>query len=146
MIYYNISKNFKVAPIVADTKVDGGSYAWYPQGLNNHHTIKWNPLLCVDRYEQLFDTAMKGKSSIVYEFDSTDRADGIQIPAMVREFVRGGCQFIAMFSYDMLQTSSKNLGWETQFTNMVYTPRKAVSSMIAAEIVRRFSPGEQNTY
>lgn len=146
LIFYNVSQDFKVAPIVAASKVDGGTYAWYPQGLTSFRTVQGNPLLCVDRYEQLADPAMKGKSRIVYEFDSTQRDGGLQIPAMVREFVRGGCQFIAMFSYDMLRTASKNLGWDVQFTNMVYTPRKAVASMISAEIVRRWSPGEPNEY
>ena len=146
LIFYNVSQDFKVAPIVAASKVDGGTYAWYPQGLTSYRTVKGNPLLCVDRYEQLADPAMKGKSKIVYEFDSTQRDGGLQVPAMVREFVRGGCQFIAMFSYDMLRTAPKNLGWDVQFTNMVYTPRKAVASMISAEIVRRWSPGEPNRY
>ena len=111
LIFYNVSQDFKVAPIVAASKVDGGTYAWYPQGLTSYRTVKGNPLLCVDRYEQLADPAMKGKSKIVYEFDSTQRDGGLQVPAMVREFVRGGCQFIAMFSYDMLRTAPKNLGW-----------------------------------
>lgn len=146
LIFYNVSQDFKVAPIVAASKVDGGTYAWYPQGLTAYRTIHGNPLLCVDRYEQLADPAMKGKSKIVYEFDSTQRDGGLQIPAMVREFVRGGCQFMAMFSYDMLRTAPQNLGWDVQFTNMVYTPRKAVASMIAAEIVRRWTPGEPNPY
>lgn len=146
LIFYNVSQNFKVAPIVASSKVDGGTYAWYPQGLTSYRTIDGNPLLCVDRYEQLLDPVMEGKSKIVYEFDSTQRFWGLQIPAMVREFVRGGCQFIAMFSYDMLRTASKNLSWDVQFTNMVFTPRKAVSSMIAAEIVRRWMPGQPNGY
>ena len=146
LTFYNVSQNFKVAPIVASSKVDGGTYAWYPNALNNHREIKGNQLLCVDRYEQLLDPVMKGKSRIVYEFDATDRVEGIQVPAMVREFVRGGCQFVAMFSYDMLRTASQNLGWETHFVNMVYTPRKAVASMIAAEIVRRVAPGEPNPY
>lgn len=30
-----------------------------------------------------------------------------------------------------------NLGWQTHFFNMVFTPSKAVSSMIAAEVMRR---------
>lgn len=146
LTFYNVSQNFKVAPIVAASKVDGGTYAWYPNSLNNHRAIEGNQLLCVDRYEQLLDPVMKGKSRIVYEFDATDRTDGIQVPAMVREFVRGGCQFMAMFSYDMLRTAPQNLGWETHFVNMVYTPRKAVASMIAAEIARRMTPGEPNPY
>lgn len=146
LIYYNVSQDFKVAPIVAASKVDGGTYAWYPQGLTSFRTIEGNPLLCVDRYEQLADPVMKGKSKIVYEFDATQRDGGLQVAAMVREFVRGGCQFIAMFSYDMLRTAPKNLGWDVQFTNMVYTPRKTVATMISAEIVRRWVPGEANKY
>lgn len=145
LTFYNVSQDFNVSPIVASSKANGGSYAWYPQGLN-HRTVKGNPLLCVDRYEQMLDPVMKGKSKIVYEFDSDNRIDGIQIPAMVREFARGGSQFVTIFSYDMLRTAPKNLGWNTHFTNMVYTPRKAVSAIIAAEILRRITPGEKNTY
>lgn len=145
LTFYNVSQNFDVAPIVAASKVDGGTYAWYPQGLN-HRTIKGNPLLCVDRYKQLLDPVMNGKSKIVYEFDSDDRIDALQIPAMAREFARGRCQFATIFSYDMLRTAPKNLGWNTHYTNMVYTPRKSVGAMIAAEIIRRMTPGEKNEY
>jgi hypothetical protein len=42
-----------------------------------------------------------------------------------------------MFSYDMLATASRNLGWQTHALNMVYTARKAMSSVIAAEAMRR---------
>lgn len=146
LIFYNVSQDWKVAPIVAASKVDGGTYAWYPGALDRFRTIPGNPLLCVDRYEQLLDPVMKGKSKIVYEFDATQRVGGLQTAAMVREFVRGGCQFIAMFSYDMLRTASKNLGWDVQFTNMVYTPRKAVATMIGHEMMRRWAPGQQNPY
>lgn len=146
LLFYNVSQNFEVSPIVASSKVDGGSYAWYPQGLISYRTIEGNPLLCVDRYPQLMDPMMDGKSKIVYEFDSTQRFGGLQTAAMVREFVRGGCQFIAMFSYDMLRTASRNLGWDVQFTNMVYTPRKAVASMIGAEMMRRWPKGEKNEF
>lgn len=146
LLFYNVSQDWKVAPIVAASKVDGGTYAWYPGALDRYRTIPGNPLLCVDRYEQLADPAMKGKSKIVYEFDATQRTGGLQTAAMIREFVRGGCQFIAMFSYDMLRTAPKNLGWDVQFTNMVYTPRKAVASMIGHEMMRRWSARQPNDY
>ena len=42
-----------------------------------------------------------------------------------------------MFAYDMLQTASRNLGWQTHYLNLVYTPRKAMSAIIAAEAMRR---------
>jgi hypothetical protein len=42
-----------------------------------------------------------------------------------------------MFAYDMLGTASRNLGWQTHYLNLVYTPRKAMSAIIAAEAMRR---------
>jgi hypothetical protein len=51
----------------------------------------------------------------------------------------------------MLQTASRNLGWQTHYLNLVYTPRKAVSAIIAAEAMRRlprmrcYGPYPRNT-
>ena len=58
-------------------------------------------------------------------------------PAMARTFRSVGAQFAAMFAYDMLRTASRNLGWQTHYLNLVYTPRKAMSAIIAAEAMRR---------
>jgi len=51
----------------------------------------------------------------------------------------------------MLATASRNLGWQTHYLNLVYTPRKAMSAIIAAEAMRRlprmqdYGPYPQNT-
>src|SRR5258705_2847856 len=74
---------------------------------------------------------------IVYEFDSPDLRTGTMYPAMTRTFRTVGTQFAAMFAYDMLGTASRNLGWQTHALNMVYTARKAMSAVIAAEAMRR---------
>ncbi len=74
---------------------------------------------------------------IVYEFDSPDLRTGTMYPAMARTFRAVGTQFAAMFAYDMLQTASRNLGWQTHYLNLVYTPRKAMSAIIAAEAMHR---------
>jgi len=72
-------------------------------------------------------------------------------PALVRNFRGAGAQFAAMFAYDFLQTASRNLGWQTHYLNLVYTPRKAMSAVIAAEAMRRlprmrsWGPYPQNT-
>ena len=42
-----------------------------------------------------------------------------------------------MFAYDMQQTASRNLGWQTHYLSLAYTPRKAMSAIIAAEAMRR---------
>jgi hypothetical protein len=46
-----------------------------------------------------------------------------------------------MFAYDMLGTASRNLGWQTHYLSLVYTPRKAMSAVIAAEAMRRLPRG-----
>ena len=74
---------------------------------------------------------------IVYEFDTPDLRTGTLYPAMARTFREVGTQFAAMFAYDMLATASRNLGWQTHYLNLVYTPRKAMSAVIAAEAMRR---------
>jgi hypothetical protein len=87
----------------------------------------------------------------VYEFDAPDRRDGTMYPAMARTFRAVGAQFAVMFSYDMLRTASRNLGWQTHYLNLVYTPRKAMSAIIAAEAMRRlprmrsYGPYPRNT-
>jgi hypothetical protein len=88
---------------------------------------------------------------IVYEFDSPDLRGGTMYPAMARTFRGVGAQFAAMFAYDMLETASRNLGWQTHYLNLVYTPRKAMSAIIAAEAMRRlprlrsYGPYPENT-
>ena len=146
LTFYNVSQNFGMAPAIRKSKVQGSTHAWYPGALNNGYSLQGNGLLFVDRYEQMMDPELKGKAKIVYEFDSTDNSLGYMYPAMVREFRRGGIQFATMFSYDMLRTAPTNLGWQTQYFNMVYTPSKAVSGMIAAEVMRRIPRGKYFGY
>src|SRR5437762_10452106 len=74
---------------------------------------------------------------IVYEFDSPDLRTGYMYPAMARTFRAVGAQVALMFAYDMLGTASRNLGWQTHYLNLVYTPRKAMSAIIAAEVMHR---------
>ncbi|HEX2778822.1 MAG TPA: hypothetical protein VHM30_04930, partial [Gemmatimonadaceae bacterium] len=62
--------------------------------------------------------------------------------AMARTMRSVGAQLVAMFAYDMLGTASRNLGWQTHYLNLVYTPRKAMSAVIAAEAMRRLPRGK----
>jgi hypothetical protein len=146
LTFYNVSQDFRVASAIRQSAVQGSTYAWYPTALNAGRRYEGNGLLLVDRYEQMLDPLLAGKSKIVYEFDSPDMDSGYMLPAMTREFRRGGIQFAAMFSYDMLRTAPYNLGWQTHFLNMVYTPSKAVSGMIAAEVMRRVPRGRHYGY
>jgi len=136
LLFHNVSQDFRITPAIKASKVQGVSFAWYPTGLNVNRSLKENYLRTVDAFPPMLRPDLLQMPKIVYEFDSPDVNSGYMYPAMVRSFREVGAQFVAMFSYDMLDTAPYNLGWQTHFLNLVYSPRKAVSAIIAAEATR----------
>jgi hypothetical protein len=135
--FYNVSQDFRIAPAIHASKVDGVSFGWYPSSLVAGHQLRGNFLPTVDAYPDMLRPDIAGRPRIVYEFDQPDLLTGYMYPAMARTFRAVGAQFAAMFAYDMLQTAPYNLGWQTHYLNLVHTPKKAVSAVIAAEAMRR---------
>lgn len=135
--FFNVSQDFRIAEAIKESNVDGVSFGWYPSGLVAGHTDRGNFLQAVDAYPDMLRPELNGKPRIVYEFDTADMATGYMYPAMARTYRAVGAQFASMFAYDMLQTAPYNLGWQTHFLNLVHSPRKAVSAIIAAEAMRR---------
>ena len=143
LVFFNVSQDFNIIPALGQSRVQGTTYAWYPTQLMNGRILRGNHLHHVDKYDQMLLPGLDGKGKIVYEFDSPDVIDSYMYPAMVREFRAGGVQFACMFSYDMLATAHANLGWQTHYLNMVYTPSKAVSAIIAGKAMHEL-PRLQN--
>lgn len=139
--FHNVSQDFRIAEAIRRSRVQGATFGWYPTGLNSGREQRGNTLRTVEAYPQLDNPELRGMPRLVYEFDSADQQTGYMYPAMVRTFRRGGVQLAAMFAYDMLETASRNLGWQTHRLNLVYTPRKAMSAVIAAEAMRRLPRG-----
>lgn len=137
LTFFNVSQDFAIAPAIKSSTVDGVSFGWYPSGLVAGRTLQGNFLQAVDGYPDMLGADLKGRPRIVYEFDQADLLTGYLYPAMARTYRSVGAQFATMFAYDMLQTAPFNLGWQTHYLNLVHTPRKAVSAVIAAEVMRR---------
>jgi|HubBroStandDraft_1064217.scaffolds.fasta_scaffold00264_33 hypothetical protein len=137
LTFFNVSQDFAIAPAIQRSKVDGVSFGWYPTGLVAGHTLQGNFLQAVDAYPDMLLPSLKAKPRIVYEFDTADLLSGYLYPAMARTYRSVGAQFATMFAYDMLRTAPFNLGWQTHYLNLVHTPKKAVSAVIAAEAMRR---------
>jgi hypothetical protein len=135
--FHNVSQDFRIAEAIRRSTVQGASFGWYPTGLNSGRELRGNSLRTVEAYPEFANPVLRGMPRLVYEFDSADQLTGYMYPAMARTFRAGGVQLAAMFAYDMLETSSRNLGWQTHRLNLVYTPRKAMSAVIAAEVMRR---------
>jgi hypothetical protein len=137
LIFYNVSQDFRIGEAIRRSRVQGVTFGWYPTGLNSGHELSGNYLRSTDAFPAMLRPELARLPRIVYEFDSPDLRNATMYPAMVRTFRSVGTQFAAMFAYDMLRTASRNLGWQTHYLNLVYTPRKAVSAVIAAEAMRR---------
>jgi hypothetical protein len=137
LVFYNVSQDFRIGEAIRRSKAQGVTFGWYPTGLNSGHELVGNYLRGTDTYPDMLRPELARLPRIVYEFDSPDLRGGTMYPAMTRTFRAVGAQFAAMFAYDMLGTASRNLGWQTHYLNLVYTPRKAMSAVIAAEAMRR---------
>lgn len=142
IVAYNLSENFFIAPALRESKAECATYGWYPTQLNHGETLRGNYLPYVDDYTPMKTVDVGPRSKMVYEFDAPDLVCSYMYPAQVREFREGGVQWAAMFSYDMIGTAPWNLGWQTHLLNMVYTPRKAVSAMIAVKAMATLPRGK----
>jgi len=151
LVFYNVSQDFRIAEAIRRSRAQGVTFGWYPTGLNSGHELEGNYLRAVDTFPDMLRPELARSPRIVYEFDSPDLRTGYMYPAMARTFRAVGAQFAAMFAYDMLETASRNLGWQTHYLNLVYTPRKTMSAIIAAEAMHRlprlrsYGPYPQNT-
>lgn len=150
-IFYNVSQDFRIGEAIRRSRAQGITFGWYPTALNSGHELQGNHLRSTDVFPDMLRTELARLPRIVYEFDSADLLGGTMYPAMTRTMRRVGAQFAAMFAYDMIGTASRNLGWQTHYLNLVYTPRKALSTVIAAEMMRRlprladYGPYPRNT-
>jgi hypothetical protein len=137
LVFYNVSQDFRIGEAIRRSRAQGVTFGWYPTGLNAGYELQGNHLRSVDGFPDMLRPELARFPRIVYEFDSPDLRTGTMYPAMARTFREVGAQFAAMFAYDMLRTASRNLGWQTHYLSLVYTPRKAMSAVIAAEAMRR---------
>src|SRR5437867_6016459 len=136
-VFYNVSQDFRIAEAIGRSRAQGVTFGWYPTGLNSGHELEGNYLRTTDAFPDMLRPELARSPRIVYEFDSPDLRTGYMYPAMARTFRAVGAQFAAMFAYDMQGTASRNLGWQTHYLSLAYTPRKAMSAILASEAMRR---------
>jgi hypothetical protein len=138
-IFYNVTHNFHNTQAFYDADIQGATFQWYPSGLVTNHTRPGNFLPNVDRYTIPFDDIKnyESKAKIIYEFDPADVLNPYIYPATVRAFRTAGFQWITQFAYDPMEIAFANTEYQTHFLNLAYTPGKAISMKIAAEVAYR---------
>lgn len=145
-LFYNISEqgdNQAFAKAVCDSNIDGIAYQWYPTGLVKMSRINSNTLPNVAHYTNPFADieACKSKAKMIYEFDAADVTGSVMYPAMARSFREAGFQWATQFAYDSAVIANSNAEYNTHFLNLLYTPSKAISFLIAGEVFRQVPRG-----
>ncbi|NIS63878.1 MAG: hypothetical protein GTO05_01780, partial [Gemmatimonadales bacterium] len=145
-IFYNISQGYsdEHGRAVCAARIDGVSHQWYPTGLVRNSAVGGNMLPNVERYTIPYEdfAECRDKARMVYEFDAADVAGSYMYPAMARSFRAAGFQWATQFAYDPLAIGYANTEYQTHFLNLVYTPGKAISFMIAGASFRALTRGE----
>jgi len=145
-LFYNISEQGnqpEFAEAICQSSIDGIAYQWYPTGLLKYSTLNTNVLPAVSTYTDPFNTisACNDKAKMVYEFDAADITNSVTYPAMARSFRDAGFQWATQFAYDPAVIADTNSDYNTHYLNLLYTPSKALSLMIAGEEFRSLPAG-----
>ena len=141
LLFFNLMQDEAIAPAIAASHVQGVTAAWYPTSLGYGINMPGNYLRTVDHYTPLKNPVISKMPRIVYEFDTASLVEPYMYPAMARAYREVGVQSMTMFTYDALIAGATNVGWATHNLNMVYTPGKAVSAIIAAQVLERTPRG-----
>lgn len=148
-LIYNASQGGwkKQSEVLQESSVEGVSFGWYPSGLVSGRTLTGNFLPTLDSYPMLSDPAFAQKLKTIYEFDAADIAGSYMYPAFARMFRANGIQWATQFIYCPLPLAESNTPYQTHYLNLITTPGKAVSMLIAAEAFRRLPRyGSYGTY
>lgn len=141
-LFYNISEqgnDQEYAKALCKSSVDGIAYQWYPTGLVKNSTLNGNMLPAVSHYTNPFSsiTECDNKAKMIYEFDAADITQSVMYPAMARSFREAGFQWATQFAYDPAVIAHTNAEYNTHYLNLLYTPEKAISMLIAGEVFRQ---------
>lgn len=134
-IFYNCWEGRNAACGAA--AIDGVTCSDYPTGLVADRELLGSQLGRIVATTIKGDARVADKLKMIYEFDCADVGGAYMYPAMAREFRHEGCSVANQFQYDALATADRNLMWKTHHLSLVYTPAKAISFAIAAEVFRR---------
>lgn len=151
-LFYNSSEQGnwpEFAKALCESNIDGVSFQWYPTGLLKFSSLQSNVLGSVAQYHNPFENvaACAGKARMIYEFDAADVTAPVLYPAMARSFRRAGFQWATQFAYDPAALAASNAEYNTHYLNLLYTPAKAISFLIAGEVFRSLPRGaDTGTY
>ncbi|MBQ3290525.1 MAG: cellulase family glycosylhydrolase [Kiritimatiellae bacterium] len=140
-IFYNSFGGYNEA--AGASKADGVSCSAYPLGLLAGRTLQGRQLAKIRESTLKPDAHIAGKRRMAYEFDAADTLDSCLYPAIAKMLRGEGVELAAQFQYDPLAIADENRNWHTHYLNLVYTPKKALSFLIAGRAFKSIPRGEK---
>lgn len=138
-IFYNSFNGYNEA--AGASKADGVSCSAYPLGLLAGRPLVGPQLSKIRESTLKPDEHIAGKRRMAYEFDAADTLDSCLYPAIAKMLRGEGVEFAAQFQYDPLALADENRNWHTHYMNLVYTPKKALSLLIAGRAFKSVPRG-----
>ena len=140
-IFYNSFGGYNEA--AGASKADGVSCSAYPLGLLAGRTRQGRQLAKIRESTLKPDAHIAGKRRIAYEFDAADTLDSCLYPVIAKMLRSEGVELAAQFQYDPLALADENRNWHTHYLNLVHTPKKALSFLIAGRAFKSIPRGEK---
>lgn len=109
-----------------------GRYIGSSEGWKGHDTTADNYMASYNA--DSFPEALDGLARIVYEFDAISTSRSYMYPPFAAMWRDAEVQIATQFQYDTLVTADRNSDWNIHYLNFWYTPRKAVSFLIASDV------------
>ena len=138
-IFYNSFNGYNAA--AGASKADGVSCSAYPLGLLAGCPLVGLQLSKIRESTLKLDAHIVGKRRMAYEFDAADTLDSYLFPAIAKMLRGEGVECAAQFQYDPLALADENRNWHTHYMNLVYTPKKALSFLIAGRAFKSVPRG-----
>lgn len=138
-VFFNSWHDSNAAVEAAD--VDGATANIYPTGLVRREELEGPQLSKVTKTTMCPEKFTRPIRKMVYEFEAADTPGSYMYPAMARLFRHEGMEAAALFQYDPMRLADRNADWQTHYFNLVYTPAKAISFLIAGEAFRSLPEG-----
>ena len=122
-------------------RMDGVTGVYYATGLRANGALPGLQLGRVRGSSLKGEPRLSKMVKVIYEFDAADMVGAYMYPAMAAVFREEGVQSATQFQYDATPLAGDNVSYKTHYLNLVYTPQKAISLAIAAEVFRRTPRG-----
>jgi len=130
------------AQLFTVSKYVGSAEAWKGHDCSKDNYMSWFA-------PDALPPELAGLAHLVYEFDAISTTRSYLYPGLAARWRAMGMQVATQFQYDSSVTAARNSDWNIHYLNFEYTPRKAVSFLIARDLFHTlprgcaFIPGEE---